>query len=74
MQIVKLVAVGNCLTNFRTIFPVDACMSKLLLKWIRKDRQIESHVRRPGLSNLTPGLASFTLNKSCGLAWPYLRH
>ncbi len=30
------------------------------------------HVRRPGLSNLTPGLACFVLNKSCGLGWSYL--
>ena len=27
-----------------------------------------SHVRRPGLSNLAPGLASSALNKSSGLA------
>ncbi len=31
-----------------------------------------SHVRRPGLTNLSPGLAHFTLNKSLGLAWSYL--
>ena len=31
-----------------------------------------SHVRRPGLSTLSPGLASNALNKSCGLVCPYL--
>ena len=35
-----------------------------------------SHVRvrggHPGLTNLSPGLAPFALNKLLGLAWPYL--
>ena len=31
-----------------------------------------SHVRRPGLSNLAPGLASSALNKPSGLVCPYL--
>ena len=31
-----------------------------------------SHVRRPGLTILSPGLAPFAPNKSLGLAWPYL--
>ncbi len=32
-----------------------------------------SHVRRPGLSNFSPGLASIAFNKSNRLAKPYLR-
>ncbi len=31
-----------------------------------------SHIRRLGLTNLSPGVAPFAPNYSLGLAWPYL--